>query len=138
MRQMQKTFVFETKPYDLLNISAEVQHFVKSTGVDVGLCHVFVRHTSASLIIQENADPDVCHDLKEFMSRLAPENGPYLHVCEGPDDMPSHIRTAITHTSEAIPVSDGKLLLGTWQGLYLWEHRATPHSRQVVVHVLGE
>jgi secondary thiamine-phosphate synthase enzyme len=135
---MQKTLMFETTPYNMHNITKSVREFVKSTGIQVGLCHVFVRHTSASLVIQENADPDVCNDLMSFMARTIPENGPYKHVCEGPDDMPSHIRTAITHTSEAIPMAGGDLLLGTWQGLYLWEHRATPHKRSVVVHVLGE
>jgi secondary thiamine-phosphate synthase enzyme len=138
MRQMQKTLSFHTEPYSMQNIAAAVQECVEKSSIAVGVCHVFVRHTSASLVIQENADPDVRTDLMNFMSRTVPENGPYRHVCEGPDDMPSHIRTAITHTSETIPVSDGKLLLGTWQGLYLWEHRATPHTRQVVVHVLGE
>ncbi len=138
MRQMQKTLSFHTEPYNMQNIASAVQECVEKSGIALGVCHVFVRHTSASLVIQENADPDVRHDLMSFMARTIPENGPYKHVCEGPDDMPSHIRTAITHTSEAIPVADGKLLLGTWQGLYLWEHRATPHTRQVVVHILGE
>lgn len=138
MRQMQKTFVFRTNPYGMHNISTAIQDFVRSSGIAIGVCHVFVKHTSASLVIQENADPDVCSDLKAFMSKIAPENGNYSHTMEGPDDMPSHIRVALTHTSESIPVASGQLALGTWQGLYLWEHRAQPHDCNVIVHLIGE
>jgi secondary thiamine-phosphate synthase enzyme len=98
---------------------------------------VFIRHTSASLTVQENADPDVLHDLERALDRLAPEHGPYRHRSEGPDDMPAHIKTMLTATSLAVPVCDGRLLLGTWQGLYVAEHRARPHRRDLVLHYIG-
>ncbi len=104
-----------------------------------GLCTVFVRHTSASLLIQENADPSARQDLERWLNRLVPETGPaaaeFTHTEEGPDDMPSHIKAALTATSLSIPIMNGRLALGTWQGVYLWEHRRTPHERRVVVHV---
>jgi secondary thiamine-phosphate synthase enzyme len=104
-----------------------------------GLCTLFLRHTSASLLIQENADPSARHDLEVWLNRLVPEAGPvaaaFTHTSEGPDDMPSHIKAALTATSLSIPILDGKLALGTWQGVYLWEHRRSPHTRQIVVHV---
>lgn len=104
-----------------------------------GLCTIFIRHTSASLIIQENADPSARRDLEAWMSRQVPEGDPHhTHTDEGPDDMPSHIRAAITATSLSIPIIGGKLGLGTWQGIYLWEHRRAPHTREVLVHVMGE
>jgi secondary thiamine-phosphate synthase enzyme len=107
--------------------------------VEEGLCTVFVRHTSASLVIQENADPTVQRDLEAFISRLVPDGDPlFLHDAEGPDDMPAHVKAALLKTSEQVPVRGGDLVLGTWQGLYLWEHRSRPHRREVVVHVLGE
>jgi len=99
---------------------------------------VFVQHTSASLVIQENADPAVLRDLSRFMAELVPESRPWEHDDEGPDDMPAHVRSVLTKTSEAIPITGGKLALGIWQGLYLWEHRAAPHTRRLVVHVAGE
>ncbi len=99
---------------------------------------LFCRHTSASLLIQENADPDVRSDLEAFFEEVAPESGRYLHDTEGTDDMPAHIRTALTHTSLSIPVTDGRLALGTWQGIYLFEHRRRPHRRTVVLHVVGD
>ncbi len=100
---------------------------------------MFVQHTSASLLIQENADPDVVHDLKNFFARIAPENDPlYRHTIEGPDDMPAHIKAALTATQLSIPVERGRLALGTWQGVYLFEHRDAPHRRSVVLHLLGE
>ena len=103
------------------------------------LLTVFVRHTSASLVIQENADPDVVHDLNDFFSRIAPEDPRlYRHTVEGPDDMPAHIRSALTREQLSIPILDGLLVLGTWQGVYLFEHRALPHQRKVVLHVIGE
>jgi secondary thiamine-phosphate synthase enzyme len=115
-----------------------VREAVHESGVECGLCHVFVRHTSASLLIQENADPSARRDLEESFRRLAPENAPhYTHTHEGPDDMPSHIRGALTSTSETIPVRDGQLALGTWQGLYLFEHRRAPGTRRVVVTITG-
>jgi len=123
----------------LHEITREVATFVRDSGVRTGLCHVYVRHTSASLVIQENADPSARRDLEESFARLAPENAPhYTHTAEGPDDMPSHIRSALTSTSETIPVADGALALGTWQGLYLFEHRRHPGTRRIVVTVTGE
>jgi secondary thiamine-phosphate synthase enzyme len=112
---------------------------VRAHSVLTGLCTVYIRHTSASLVIQENADPAVQRDLERFLTRLVPEGDPlYEHVAEGDDDMPSHVRSALTRTSEQIPIRDGELALGTWQGIYVWEHRAAPHRREVVVHVIGE
>src|SRR5665811_753451 len=102
-----------------------------------GLLTLFIRHTSASLTIQENADPDVCHDLQDFFSRIAPRKGPYRHDAEGPDDMPAHIKTALTQTSLSIPLVNGRLALGTWQGVYVFEHRDHRQRRQVVAHLLG-
>jgi len=119
--------------------TGEVQAVVSDSGVRTGLCHVFVRHTSASLLIQENADPSARRDLEEAFRRLAPEDEPwYSHTAEGPDDMPAHIRAALSSTSETIPVAEGRLALGTWQGLYLFEHRARPGTRRVLVTVTGE
>ena len=115
----------------------KVQDVVAASGVHTGLCSIFVRHTSASLVIQENADPDVLLDMETFLSQLVPEGNYYRHSDEGPDDMPAHIRTALTHTSEQIPVMDGRLALGTWQGIYLWEHRDRPQTREIVVHITG-
>lgn len=101
-----------------------------------GLCTLFIRHTSASLLIQENADPSAKHDLEKWLNRLVPENDPHFtHTDEGPDDMPSHIKAALTATSLGIPIINGKLALGTWQGIYLWEHRRSPHTREVIVHI---
>ena len=114
-----------------------MRRVVAAAQVTTGLCTVFCRHTSASLVIQENADPAVLRDLARWMERLAPESDAYEHDDEGPDDMPSHIRSAITRTSESIPITRGALALGTWQGLYVWEHRARRHTRELVVHVAG-
>lgn len=101
-----------------------------------GLCTIFIRHTSASLLIQENADPSAKHDLEKWLNRLVPENDPHFtHNDEGPDDMPSHIKSALTATSLSIPIMNGRLALGTWQGIYVWEHRRSPHTREVIVHV---
>ncbi|NEQ19142.1 MAG: YjbQ family protein, partial [Microcoleus sp. SIO2G3] len=105
--------------------------------VETGLCVLFLRHTSASLLIQENADPDVLKDLANFMAKIVPESAHYIHDAEGPDDMPAHIRTALTHTSEIIPINRGHLVLGTWQGIYIWEHRQRSHTRELVVHISG-
>lgn len=114
----------------------QVQRIVQSSGVRQGICNVFIRHTSASLTIQENADPSARRDLEQFLERLVPENQPYFtHTAEGPDDMPSHIKAILTDTSLIVPVIDGKLGLGTWQGIYLWEHRDRASQRQVVVSV---
>lgn len=124
-----------TRGLGLYEITREVERHVASSGVADGLALAFVRHTSASLVIQENADPRVQQDLLDFFARLVPESHPYHHDEEGPDDMPSHIRAALTHTSEVMPVADGRLALGTWQGLYLFEHRRTPHRRRVDLRV---
>ena len=119
------------------NVTAKVEAIVAQSGVEIGLCSLFLRHTSASLVIQENADPDVLQDLANFMAKLVPESANYIHNAEGADDMPAHIRTALTHTSEQIPIARGQLLLGTWQGIYIWEHRQRSHIRELVVHISG-
>ena len=122
----------------LLEITSEVQHLVSESGLSEGVCHLFVRHTSASLTIQENADPTVLSDLEHFMNKLVPEFDPdYRHTIEGPDDMPAHIRSALTQVSEQIPVSGKRLMLGTWQGIFLWEHRRHGRQRKVVVNLFG-
>jgi len=119
----------------LVEITRELAQLVRESGQREGLCTVFVRHTSASLLIQENADPDVRRDLEAFLARLVPEGDPlYRHVTEGPDDMPAHVRAALTQTSLSIPIANGALALGTWQGVYLWEHRREPSPRSLVVH----
>ena len=116
----------------------EVAEWVAATGAETGLVTIFLQHTSASLVIQENADPDVVLDLSDFFERLAPENDHrYRHTTEGPDDMPAHIRTALTQNGLSIPVIDGRMALGTWQGIYLFEHRSSPHRRTVVLHLLA-
>lgn len=118
-------------------MSAELAATVRASGVRTGLITVFVRHTSASLVIQENADPAVRRDLARWMAEVAPENRSWEHGAEGADDMPAHARSAITRSSESVPVTDGRLALGTWQGVFLWEHRAHSHKREVVLHVSG-
>jgi secondary thiamine-phosphate synthase enzyme len=120
------------------NVTSKVQEVVARSGLKTALCTVFIQHTSASLVIQENADPNVLRDLGDWVADLAPESRPWIHDDEGPDDMPAHARSAITKTSETIPVSGGRLALGTWQGLYVWEHRARQHTRRLVVHVAGD
>lgn len=123
----------------LNEITDEVRRVVRAAGIRQGLCTVFVRHTSASLVIQENADPAVCRDLEAFLSRLVPDGDPlYTHVAEGDDDMPSHVKAALTRSSESVPVQEGDLALGTWQGLFVWEHRSGSRRREVLIHVLGE
>jgi len=139
MQQAQDTLSLRTQGQGLYEFTSEAARFVGNTGIKTGLLTVFVRHTSASLTIQENADPDVQRDLTEFFKRLVPENQPWMrHTMEGPDDMPAHIKGALTDVSLAVPVSNGQMALGTWQGLYLFEHRSRPHSREVVLHLLGE
>ena len=133
---MIKQFSIDTPGQGLHDITSEVAGLVRSASFRDGLCTVFVRHTSASLIIQENADPTAKRDLERWLNRLVPDGDPfYSHDSEGPDDMPSHIKAALTATSLAIPVVDGKLALGTWQGIYLWEHRRRGSRRELVVHV---
>ncbi len=119
----------------LIDVTPFVASVVARANVQTGLCHVFVQHTSASLVIQENADPAVLRDLSRWLSELAPEARAWEHDAEGPDDMPAHARSAVTRTSETIPVADGRLALGTWQALYLWEHRAHAHTRRLVITV---
>jgi secondary thiamine-phosphate synthase enzyme len=127
-----------TRGKGLYPFTREVAQWVSSLKIETGLLTVFVQHTSASLAIQENADPDVVRDLADYFERLAPENDPrYRHRDEGPDDMPAHIRSALTQTSLTIPVVQGCMALGTWQGIYLFEHRAAPHRRSVVLHLIG-
>jgi len=138
MTQFQKTLRISTTGKSLCKITSQVQAVVAQSGVRVGLCSLFLRHTSASLVIQENADPDVLKDLENFFAKLVPEWENYIHSTEGADDMPAHIRTVLTHTSEQIPVANNRLLLGVWQGIYLWEHRQHGSSRELVVHVMGE
>ena len=106
--------------------------------IQIGLLHVFIRHTSASLTINENADPDVPRDLESSFNAIAPEDFPYVHTCEGPDDMPAHVRAALTLVSLSVPIVDGAMVLGTWQGIYVWEHRHAPHTRRVILHVIGD
>ena len=133
---MQRTIEIETPGRALVNITDHVADVVGGGDVTSGLCHVFLRHTSASLLINENADPDVLMDLETFMSGLVPDGDPrYVHTAEGPDDMPSHVRAMLTQTSLTIPVADGGLALGTWQGIFLWEHRHRGHRRKVMVTV---
>jgi secondary thiamine-phosphate synthase enzyme len=138
MAVFQREIEVATAGGSLRNISELVQAVVGASGIATGLCTIFVRHTSASLLIQENADPAVLSDLQAWMAELAPTSRPWQHDEEGEDDMPAHARSAITRSSEAIPVSAGRLALGTWQGLYLWEHRRRPHQRRLVVHIQGE
>lgn len=122
-----------------INITDEVAHFVAQAAVTTGLCHIFLHHTSASLVICENADPLVQRDLEAFMLRLTPDGDPlFKHIDEGPDDMPSHVRTILTSSFLMLPITDQKLALGTWQSIYLWEHRLKPHHRKVTVTVQGE
>ncbi|NUN63845.1 YjbQ family protein [Pseudanabaena biceps] len=135
---MQQTIALRTNGKKLHNITSQVESILALSGIKMGLCNVFLRHTSASLIIQENADPDVLADLETFFTKLIPEDAShYRHISEGLDDMPSHIRSTLTKTSETIPISNGKLALGTWQGIFVWEHRNLGHTREVLVHITG-
>jgi secondary thiamine-phosphate synthase enzyme len=139
VRQYQEVVRLDPRGRGLHDITEEVSAVVDRADLRVGVCLVFVQHTSASLLIQENADPSARRDLEDYFERLAPEGDPhYTHTAEGTDDMPAHLRAALTHTSEQIPVVDGRLGLGTWQGLYLFEHRRRASGRRVVVHVWGE
>lgn len=138
LRQAQRAITVDSRGKGLHEFTAAVGAFVRESGIAEGLLTVFVQHTSASLVIQENADPDVVQDLNDFFARIAPEdNRLYRHTVEGPDDMPAHIRAALTAVSLSVPVRQGRLALGTWQGIYLFEHRARPHRRSVVLHVVG-
>jgi secondary thiamine-phosphate synthase enzyme len=139
MRQAGTTITVQTRRQGLVEITREITGWLGGTGIAEGLLTVFIRHTSASLTIQENADPDVRTDLEAFFRRLVKEDlSLYTHTVEGPDDMPGHIRSALTLTSLSIPVAGGAPVLGTWQGIYLFEHRTSPHRRQVALQVIGE
>lgn len=139
MRQHQAELEIQAPGMGLFEITDRVDGVVRDAGLQTGMCHVFVRHTSASLLIQENADPSARRDLERWFERLVPESDRlYTHTAEGPDDMPSHIKAALTSTSELIPVHKGRLGLGTWQGLYLFEHRRRAGRRHILVHLWGE
>ena len=139
MRQAAHALVVETPGRGLVEVTLQVRDWVRSEAMTTGLLTVFCRHTSASLLIQENADPDVRTDLERFFETIAPEEpGRYVHEDEGPDDMPAHLRTALTQVQLTIPVGGGDLLLGRWQGIYLFEHRRRPHRREIALHLLGE
>ncbi len=135
---MVRTLTRSVSGRGLHELTGEIAALVQESGLDEGLCTVFIQHTSASLTIQENADPSAKRDLEAWLERLVPEDDPlYTHTLEGPDDMPSHIRAALTATSLAVPILDGRLALGTWQGIYLWEHRRRGGARRIVVHLGG-
>lgn len=139
MRQSQTTLDVTTPGRGLKEITRPVARWVADTGIATGLLTIFIRHTSASLLIQENADPEVQRDLERFFARLVPDGDPlFEHRSEGPDDMPAHVRCALTATQISVPVADGRLALGTWQGLYVYEHRRRQHTRQVVLHLIGD
>jgi secondary thiamine-phosphate synthase enzyme len=138
MRQAQHTLVVQTRGQGLVDITAEVAGWLRGQEIAMGLVTLFCRHTSASLLIQENADPDVRRDIEAWFARIAPEGrGLYAHEDEGPDDMPAHLRTALTQVSLSIPLTAGRMALGVWQAVYLFEHRRAPHRRDVVMHVMG-
>ena len=138
MIQFQDELHIQTQGGRLFEITSEVQRLVSESGLINGICHIFVRNTSASLTIQENTNPTGLIDLEHFMNKLVPEDDPdYHHTFEGPDDMPAHIRSALTQVSEQIPFSEKRLMLGTWQGIFLWEHRIRGRQRKVIVHLFG-
>lgn len=133
------TIRIRTRGKGTLEITGEVRRAIEESGIRNGVVTVFVRHTSASLVIMENADPSARRDLERFFEKLVPEDTPWFsHTLEGPDDMPSHIRMALTRTSETIPIHDGRMTLGTWQGIFLFEHRSAPHHREISLTVMGE
>lgn len=139
MRQAVREFVVPTRGYGLVDFTEEIVAWVRASGIRTGLLSLHVRHTSASILVQENADPEVQRDLERFLRRLVPEGDPlFRHVSEGPDDMPAHVRAALTSTTLSIPVVDGSPALGTWQGVYLYEHRRASHRRRVAAHLIGE
>ncbi len=139
MKQAQHTLTIRTGGQGLTEVTQDVAGWVAEQGIGTGMLTVYIRHTSASLVIQENADPDVMRDLETFFKQLVREDPSlYRHKTEGPDDMPAHIKGALTQTSLNIPVSDGRMALGTWQGIYLFEHRTRPHRRELVLHLMGE
>ncbi|MBT5925495.1 MAG: YjbQ family protein [Verrucomicrobia bacterium] len=138
LRQFQRRLDISTSGRGLVEFTSDIQGWVHTSQLTEGIVHLLLRHTSASLVIQENADPDVKTDLERFFKRLCPDGDSiYEHTLEGPDDMPAHVRAALTSVHLSIPFADNRLLLGTWQGVYLWEHRTHPHRRQVVGHLIG-
>ncbi|MEQ8288180.1 MAG: secondary thiamine-phosphate synthase enzyme YjbQ [Gammaproteobacteria bacterium] len=139
MAYEQHTLGVNTRGRGTYEITREVQELVAATSIQTGLCHLFIQHTSASIMLCENADPDVRVDLETFMQSITPDGDPmFCHTTEGPDDMPAHVRTLLTNVSLTLPVSASRCLLGTWQGIYLWEHRTAPHGRKVIITVQGE
>ena len=135
----QQEIKISTQGRGTYDLSQQVQQAVRSSGINTGLCHLFIRHTSASLIICENADPAVMRDLETFMQHRVPDGDPmFTHTSEGPDDMPAHVRSVLTQTDLNLPVTGGQCALGTWQGIYLWEHRLAPHQRKVMLTISGE
>ena len=139
MRQFTHRVQVATRGKGLYPVTREIGNWAVAQGLSTGLLTAFIQHTSASLTIQENADPDVVRDLAEFFERLAPEDAAwYRHTPEGPDDMPAHIRSALTQTQLTIPLVEGRLALGTWQGIYVFEHRSSPHRRSIVLHLAGD
>ena len=139
LRQLDTTLGFETPGRGLLEITRTIETWVGESGIATGLLTLFIRHTSASLLVQENAASEVHADLDRFMARLAPDGDAiFRHRDEGFDDMPAHVRSALTATQLSIPIAEGRLLLGTWQGVYVWEHRLKPHRREVALHLIGE
>jgi secondary thiamine-phosphate synthase enzyme len=139
VRQAVQSLHVATRGQGLYEFTGDVESWVRAQGIRTGLLTLFCRHTSCSLVIQENADPDVQTDLKRFFERIAPEGShDYVHTIEGPDDMPAHIKSALTQTQLSIPVMGGGTALGTWQGIYLFEHRRAPHRRTIALHLIGE
>jgi secondary thiamine-phosphate synthase enzyme len=139
MKQFTHRMQVATRGKGLYPITGEIEKWAEGQNLRTGLLTIFIQHTSASLVIQENADPDVVRDLDEFFARIAPEDAPwYRHTAEGPDDMPAHIRAALTQTQLTIPLVDSRLALGTWQGIYVFEHRSRSHRRSIVLHLVGE
>lgn len=135
----QDEFTVSTGGRGTSDVTARIQKAVRASGIQTGMCHVFVRHTSASLMLCENADPAVRHDLETFMARQVPDGDPmFTHDAEGPDDMPAHIRSILTQSDLNLPIRDGVCALGTWQGVYLWEHRLAPHERRILLTLTGE
>ena len=135
----QREIEISTEGRGTYDLTGEVQQAVQASGISVGFCQVFIRHTSASLMICENADPAVMRDLEAFMLKQVPDGDPmFTHTAEGPDDMPSHVRSVLTQTDLNVPVTDGSCALGTWQGIYLWEHRFAPHRRKIIFTIWGE
>jgi len=136
---IRETFVLQTPGRGSMEITARISAWVAKSGINTGLCHLFLPHTSASLMLCENADADVRRDLETFMAARVPDGwAEFVHTLEGPDDMPAHVRSVLTGVELSVPIGDGGILLGTWQGIYLWEHRLRPHRRQVVVTLFGE